>query len=78
MLAVEISFYLRADMIVRLLTQDNVDEIMAYLPTDLRSELVRFSREAYVPQGPRLVVKGSPLPEENLTAIRAWLSCNPT
>ena len=73
-LTAPLGFYEQADTIVRLLTSENVDEIMRSLPAEVCAEFMRFARDAYVPRGPRFAVKGSVVPESCLEALRAWLA----
>jgi hypothetical protein len=68
-----LSFYQRADILMRLITSANVDEILQALPDGLRTEFVAFARATYAPSGPRQYI-GRPLPQASLQAIRTWLT----
>ena len=74
--AAPLGLYTRADTIVRLLTNENVSEVMGRLPPPMMEEFVRFAREAYVARGPRFAVTGSVVPEPCLEALRAWLAAS--
>jgi hypothetical protein len=67
----ERSFYGYADSVMRLLTVENVHEVMASLPADFREKFVPFAKETYLPRGERFVI-GRPLPDESFDAIRTW------
>jgi hypothetical protein len=69
-------FYLRAGKLVRLLTADNVAEVMDRLPAPFREEFLPFAREVYLPRGPRVAVAGPPLSESSLEALRGWMFAN--
>jgi hypothetical protein len=73
-LAAPLGFYKRADTIVRLLTNENVGEVMGRLPAPILAEFKRYALEAYVPRGPRFAVTGPVVPESNLEALRTWLA----
>jgi hypothetical protein len=69
----ENSFYNRANAVPRLFTEENVFFLMDKLPHDFRSEFIAFAKEAYVPEGPRLMLgSGIPMPEACLKAVRHW------
>ena len=70
----ERSFYEQADALVRLLTQDNVSDVMGAIPMPFRADFRAFATEAFVPPGPRLVIAGPPLPASNLEALRGWIA----
>ena len=70
----QIGFYLRADRLVRMLTADNVADVMARLPASFRQEFVTFAHEVYAPRGERVAVAGRRLPESSIEALRGWLS----
>jgi hypothetical protein len=72
-LTAPLGLYQQADTIVRLLTAENVAEVMSCLPHQVRANFVQFAREAYVPRGPRFAVAGSVVPESCLDALRTWL-----
>lgn len=74
LLAADVGFYLRADRLVRLLTLDNVDEIMAVLPAAFRDEFIAFARDAYAGDGEWLAIAGPPVPITGLEAVRSWLA----
>lgn len=67
------TFYERADAVVRLFADDSVASIIASLPHPFKEEFIEFGRRAYAPDGERLLIKGAPLPEVCLAAFRAWL-----
>lgn len=69
----QLSFYQRADAVVRLFADDDVSEIVTALAADFRDELVAFGRQAYAPEGERMVVAGDPIPVACLRAFRVWL-----
>ncbi len=68
----ERSFYGYANSVMRMLTVENVHEVMASLPTDFREKFVPFAREVYLPRGGERFVIGRPLPDLSLDAIRAY------
>ena len=68
---------LQADLLMCLVTRENVTEVMESLPPAFRDEFVAFAREAYVPEGDRLVLSGSATSAEALGAIRSWLADAP-
>jgi hypothetical protein len=68
-----LSFYQRVDAVVRLFETDDVGEILAALPPEFRRDFVAFGARAYAPEGPRLIVAGTPVPAACLQAFRAWL-----
>jgi hypothetical protein len=73
-LTAPLGLYQQADTIVRLLTAENVTEVMSCLPHQVREKFVQYAREAYVPRGPRFAVSGSVVPESCLEALRTWLA----
>lgn len=77
-LTAPLGFYQQADTIVRLLTAENVTEVMTSLPHEVRKQFIQFAREAYVPRGPRCAVSGSVVSEASLDALRAWLTPPPS
>jgi hypothetical protein len=72
-LTASLGFYQRADTIARLLTSENVSDVMGRLPPTLLEEFTQFARDAYVPRGQRFAVTGSSVPRSSLDALRAWL-----
>jgi len=69
----EMSFYQRAQAVVRLLTLENVSELISRLPDTFRPEFVRYAEEVYAPTVGQHTVIGRPLAEASLTALRVWL-----
>src|ERR1700734_2923859 len=72
-LTAPLGFYQRADTIVRLLTSENVGDVMGRLPPTLLEEFTQFARDAYDPRGQRFAVAGAAVPRPCLDALRAWL-----
>jgi len=68
----ERSFYGYADSVMRILTMENVHDVMASLPEDFREKFIPFAREVYLPQGGERFVIGRSLPDLSFDAIRAW------
>ena len=77
-LTTPLGFYLKVDMIVRLLSSANVAEIMERLPQAFRGRLVEFAREAYGlrPGVEMISIKGPPIPQPCVDALRAWIRMN--
>ncbi len=73
-----LGFYKRADMLLRLLTAENVGEVIAFLPAPFRSEFLEFARDTYRAGGAPVTVAGAPLPAASLEAIRGWLASEAT
>src|ERR1700689_2906537 len=71
-IAAPLGFYLQADLVVRLMTRENVDEVMAHLPPAFREELVAFARGAYLPDDERIVVAGEAMPVSCFDAVGVW------
>jgi hypothetical protein len=67
-----LGFLLQADLIVRLLTRENVGEVMDRLPPAFREPFVAFAREAYLPEDGLIVLAGEPMPAASLDAVRLW------
>ncbi len=79
-LTAPLGFYLKVDMLVRLLSSGNVAEIMERLPPDFRGRLVEFAREAYGlrPGVEMISIAGPPIPQSCVDALRAWIRSNDT
>ncbi len=70
----ERGFYERADALMRVLTIENVADVMASVPLPFRTDFKRFANEAYLPDGPLVLLSGAALPHECVAAVRAWLA----
>ena len=66
------SFYQRCDTIIRLLTPENVNRVMAFLPPWVRIEFIAFARKEYVSEN-RYEVNGPVVPKSCIKAFREWL-----
>ncbi len=67
-------FYERVDRLARLLTPENVVDVMAMLSSQFRVEFIQFCETACSPRAPRSrrVVLGNPLPRSFFKALRTW------
>ncbi len=59
-------------MVMRLVTMENVHDVIAHLEDPFRGDFLEFAREAYTPEGARIAVAGAPLGLGSLAAIRSW------
>jgi hypothetical protein len=74
----ERSFCDQADALLRLLTPENVSQVMARVPWLFRREFAAFAREAYAAPGPIIVIAGPPPPPQGIEAVRVWLQRDTT
>lgn len=65
---------LKVQLVVDILTQENVQEVIESLPTEFRNQFIQYTREAYVPEGKLLVLKGEPTPDTAINALRFWFA----
>jgi hypothetical protein len=69
------SFYQRADAVIRLFENEDVGDVLGALDQDFRNEFIEFGRTAYATgaEGDERLVIGNPVPAPCLAAFRAWL-----
>jgi hypothetical protein len=69
----DLGLYQRADLILSLLSPQNVGDILRSLPSEMRTEFLEFARATYLTTGPRVEIRG-PLDRSTLDALGVWVA----